>query len=423
MGQTTRGIYGPEQDGSWEVDKWWRGTRLRRCGFASYEEAEGWLIAELAKLRKEKLLGQQVDRTFDDAAAHYVLTHQDKTSLETEITLLKGVMPHIGTCCCRKSTTRRSPPSWQASRRGPRAQDHQPRARRGAPDHESGRLAVARRSWQHVAAAGAEDHDAAAGGPPARAAAHLVGRAARSFCRSCPTTSRAWRCSRLNTGVRDDVACSLRWEWEIKIPQLGVSVFEVPRAHVKGRRRVRLVVCNSVAQSIVETVRGQHPEFVFVYRRERKKNLDQAPLMKYRPIETMNNTGWQNGRKAAGLGDLHVHDLRHTVGMRLREAGVSDETAADILWHSKRSMTHHYSMAQIVELHAALEKIKADTGAWNKSLRHCGSSTQRSARKDVSPRKVPARKRPEERQLSQAVDLLRQVWCGWQDSNPRPLGS
>ncbi len=25
-------------------------------------------------------------------------------------------------------------------------------------------------------------------------------------------------------------------------------------------------------------------------------------------------------------------------------------------------------MAQIVELHGALEKIKADTGAWNKSL-------------------------------------------------------
>jgi integrase len=63
----------------------------------------------------------------------------------------------------------------------------------------------------------------------------------------------------LNTGVRDDVVCSLRWEWEIKIPQLGVSVFEVPRRHVKGRRLVRLVVCNSVAQSIVETVRGQHP--------------------------------------------------------------------------------------------------------------------------------------------------------------------
>ena len=90
--------------------------------------------------------------------------------------------------------------------------------------------------------------------------------------------------------------------------------------------------------------------------------------MKYRPIQTMNNTGWQNARKAAGLGDLHVHDLRHTVGMRLREAGVAESTVADVLWHSTRSMTQHYSTAQIVELHGALEKITADSGAWNKSL-------------------------------------------------------
>jgi hypothetical protein len=54
--------------------------------------------------------------------------------------------------------------------------------------------------------------------------------------------------------------------------------------------------------------------------------------------------------------------------MRLREAGVPESTRADILWHSSPTMTHHYSTAQIVELHAALEKIKEDTGQWNKSL-------------------------------------------------------
>lgn len=53
----------------------------------------------------------------------------------------------------------------------------------------------------------------------------------------------------LNTGVRDAVVCNLRWEWEIRVPQLGVSVFEVPLKHVKERKRTRVVVCNSVAQS------------------------------------------------------------------------------------------------------------------------------------------------------------------------------
>ena len=133
---------------------------------------------------------------------------------------------------------------------------------------------------------------------------------------------------------------------------LGVSVFEVPREHVKGRRRPRLVVCNSVAQSVVEAQRGKHEEFVFVYRRERVKKIDEAPAVQYRPIETMNNTAWQRARREAGLPDLHVHDLRHTVGMRLRKGGVPESAVADSLWRSNPSMTRHYSMAQIVELHS-----------------------------------------------------------------------
>jgi integrase len=192
----------------------------------------------------------------------------------------------------------------------------------------------------------------------------------------------------LNSGVRDDVVCSLRWDWEIKIPELGISVFDVPRQHVKDKRRSRVVVCNSVAQSVIESVRNQHEEFVFVYRRERVKNVDEAPLMPYGPIETMNNSAWQRARREARLDDLHVHDLRHTVGMRLREAGISEGTRADIFWHSTPSMTQHYSMAQIVELHAALEKVKEDNGRWNKSLLTL-KREQEGRLAAVSPPKVP----------------------------------
>jgi len=146
----------------------------------------------------------------------------------------------------------------------------------------------------------------------------------------------------LNTGVRDDVVCSLKWEWEIKVPELGISVFEVPRSNVKGRKRSRLVVCNSVAQSVIESVRGEHAESVFVSGGHGRREAG--------PVRSMNNTGWQRAREDAGLGDLHVHDLRHTVGMRLREAGVPHSTRADILWHASSSITDHYSMAQIVEI-------------------------------------------------------------------------
>ena len=71
----------------------------------------------------------------------------------------------------------------------------------------------------------------------------------------------------LNTGARDDVVCSLKWDWEIQVRELGISVFEVPAANVKGRKRSRLLVCNSVAQSVIDSTRGEHGEHVFAYQR------------------------------------------------------------------------------------------------------------------------------------------------------------
>lgn len=74
----------------------------------------------------------------------------------------------------------------------------------------------------------------------------------------------------------------------------------------------------------------------------------------------MSNTAWQSVRREAGLGDLHVHDLRHTVGMRLREAGLPESAISDLLWHATKTITLHYSVAQVVELHTALQNIRAD---------------------------------------------------------------
>jgi hypothetical protein len=72
--------------------------------------------------------------------------------------------------------------------------------------------------------------------------------------------------------------CALRWEWEVEVPELDTSVFLIPGTKVKNGDE-RLVVLNGAARSVVESVRCQHPEFVFVYRG--------------RPIETMNNNGWK----------------------------------------------------------------------------------------------------------------------------------
>jgi integrase len=186
----------------------------------------------------------------------------------------------------------------------------------------------------------------------------------------------------LNTGARDEVVCGLKWEWEIHIPELGRSVFDVPRENVKGRKRSRVLVCNSVAQSIVEGQRGKHAEYVFPYQGKR--------------IEMMSNNGWQRARKAAGLPDLHIHDLRHTVGMRLREAGVREETIADVLWHTRRGMTAHYSVAQIEELLDALERITDERSRTNRSL----EMIRREQLGKSSPQKVPTESKKANQRLA-----------------------
>jgi integrase len=164
----------------------------------------------------------------------------------------------------------------------------------------------------------------------------------------------------LNTGARDDVVCNLRWEWEVYLEELECSVFIVPPRYVKGRKGWRPLVCNRVAQSILEERRGKHPEFVFTY--QPGKNIEPHA------VETMNNNGWQTVRTAVGLQGVRVHDLRHTVGMRLREAGVREETISDILWHSRGTMTSHYSVAQVRELLDALNLITDESNRKNASL-------------------------------------------------------
>jgi integrase len=367
MGRNTGGIY-PGENGTWQVDRWWKNTRLRQRGFVSFEEAEQWLIKRLEGLRSITLHGEREMRRFDQVAAHYLLEFSGKASLVTETYLLQSMMPTIGGLAINQLHDGTLAPYVKARLAAGKS-------------HKTINLGlgVVRRILKFASTKWRDENgNTWLEHAPLITMLPLVGHQReprpiswteqRKLLPALPDHLASMALFVLNTGVRDDVVCSLRWEWEIRVEQLGVSVFEVPREHVKGRRRTRVVVCNSVAQSVVEAARGKHEDFVFVWRRERVKNLDRDPAMPYRRIETMNNTAWQNARRVSGLGDLHVHDLRHTVGMRLREAGVPEGTIADILWHSTQSMTQHYSVAQIVELNAALEKIKADSGRWNKSL-------------------------------------------------------
>lgn len=161
----------------------------------------------------------------------------------------------------------------------------------------------------------------------------------------------------LNTGARDENVCGLKWEWEVPVPDAGRSVFVVPASEFKGKRD-HVLILNDVAWRIVDSQRGKHSGYVFVYRREREKNLALEPVMMYRRIETMNNTAFQSWRSEVGLSGVRIHDLRHTYASRLREAGVPEEDRNLLLGHAGgERMAQHYAASTVQRLVEQANKI------------------------------------------------------------------
>jgi len=59
---------------------------------------------------------------------------------------------------------------------------------------------------------------------------------------------------KVNTGLREQEVCGLKWDYEVKVPELETSVFVIPGGSVKNGEE-RLVVLNRVAKSVVESSR------------------------------------------------------------------------------------------------------------------------------------------------------------------------
>ena len=53
--------------------------------------------------------------------------------------------------------------------------------------------------------------------------------------------------------------------------------------------------------------------------------------------------GFAEACRLAGITDLHWHDLRHTFGTRLAEAGCSEATIAELMGHTDPKTTRRYT--------------------------------------------------------------------------------
>jgi len=328
--------------GVWHIDKHVFGRRTcQSTGTARLEEAERHLARVMEEIRQAQVYGVRPARTFEQAAAKFVLENQHKRSLADDVSRLKGLMPWIGGMPLDKLHTGSLQP-WIAERRHTGVST-------GTINHG---LQIVRRilnlaagewmdeqglTWLHAAPKIKllPNHDKRRPYP-------LSWEEQSRLVRTLPSHLAEMALFAVNTGCRDAEICTLEWAWEVPVPELCTSAFIVPGVLVKNGQD-RLVVLNRIARSVIANRRGQHPRFVFTYGG--------------RPVQHMLNSAWKKGRVRAGLGHVRVHDLKHTFGRRLRAAGVSFEDRQDLLGHRSARITTHYSAADLSRLIEAAETV------------------------------------------------------------------
>ena len=330
-----------KRGGIWHIDKQVLGHRIHEStGTSELKTAELMLARRIEQIRQASVFGIRPVRIFREAATRFLEENTHLATIRTYAFHLKELDPYIGElplCLVHMGTLQ----AYVAKRK-----------KEGKKNKTvNGALATVRRVLNLSARLWRDEHGLTwlETAPliqllplhDARRPYPLSWEEQHRLFKTLPDHLSRMCLYKVNTGCRDGEVCGLRWDWEIDVPELGTSVFLIPGAKVKNRED-RLVVLNRVAKSVIEGVRGQHPERVFTYYG--------------RPVRSINNNGWKSVRRKLEM-PIRVHDLKHTFGRRLRAAGVPLETRKILLGHKNGDITTHYSAPELEELIEAANRV------------------------------------------------------------------
>jgi integrase len=326
----------------WHINKKINGRRLAESTRTnSLEEAERYLIRRLEEIRQATIYGVRPQRGFQEAAVKFLQENQHKTSIGIDARLLKQLNPFIGHLPL--ATIHNA--NLQAYIRSRQLEGVKHRTINYGLQVVRRILNLAAHEWQDeygLSWLNTAPKIRLLPNQNQRKPYPLSVEEEKRLLSELPPHLKQMALFALNTGCRDQEICQLRWDWEIVLTELNLSLFIIPAAHVKNRHD-RLVVLNRVAQTVIETQRGLDLRFVFTYRQK--------------PLTRMLNSAWCRARLKANLPQVRVHDLKHTFGRRLRAAQVSFEDRQDLLGHKSRRITTHYSRAELINLIAASNTI------------------------------------------------------------------
>jgi integrase len=346
-----------QKGGIWHIEKRCKycesGWLRESTETSSRTEAQEYLISRLAELKEEAQRKSIGVFTFEEAAMRYIEDIAHKSSADTAVCHIDQLLPYIGHL--------------------PLSHIHDGTLK-AFIDHEKGRGVAPKSVNNAIAVISAVMNRAArvwrnedglpwlTQAPPKLTRLSLVGGQAKPYplswseqdalIKALPRHLADAALFAVNTGCREQEVCQLRWDWEVKVRELGTSVFVLPETTTKTSTE-RVIVLNAIAKRVIEARRGIHDSYVFTYRGK--------------PVGKLHNSGWKTAWRKAGLpvepGIMKgVHNLRHSFGRRLRGAGVPLETRKLLLGHASGDITTHYSAAELTELLDAAEKV-VDRGA------------------------------------------------------------
>lgn len=340
MAKKTPGLY--RRNGLWHIDKQIKGYG-RLCestGESHLDQAERYLIVRLERIRQTSVYGIRPTRTLVEAATKYLEESLANRAIQREADALKTIMKfvdphtpldkiHDGTFDSFRTTRRK-----QGRSAGTINRDLAPVRRilklaASVWRDESGPWLMALTVIRTVKG-------------PKRKPYPLTWEEQSRLFRELPGHLQRMALFKVNTGCREREVVQLRWDWEVKVPELDTTVFILPESLTKNGEE-RIVVLNGIARRVIEEARGNHPERVFTYDGQ--------------PVTKMYNTAWKKARTRAGLHQVRVHDLRHTFGQRLRAAGVSLEDRKALLGHKSGDVTTDYSALELAKIIEYVERL------------------------------------------------------------------
>jgi len=375
----TRGI-SLEKDGTRTINKVWKGERIfLRLGKVSQDEADSRLAEEIRIIEGEQYRRKNARPLFADCAALYLIESKHKRTAELLAHHITLLLPYIGT--------------MEISHVHDATLEEFKDARRldgVSPTTINRTLEVVRTVLNRAARAWRDDN----GQPLLLTAAPLITMENENrrqpypiswedqdiLLPELPVHLQTMALFAINTGLRDENICGLRWEWEVPIPEVKRSVFIVPEDDYKTAVK-HVLILNDAAWRIIEQQRStkskdkEGSKFVFTFEDHR--------------VGTMNNSAWgkariraamtlytssgkiipkellQKGQRGTlitdelkkfmesvmpGFANLRIHDLRHTYSSRLRLAGVTQEDRNALMGHKSASIPEHYASADIGRL-------------------------------------------------------------------------